>query len=380
MKGYFRKRGDKWSFTLDIGIDPITGKRKQKTKNGFKTKKEAQNAAAAIITEIEKGIYFDDKHVTLLDIWEKLQPIRKAELKKTSFEKQKRLMKLYVLPLFGYKKLKDIKPFMIQSYYTELKEKGLSNGTISNIHRCFRVIFKHAVEWEIVHDDVMTKVKKPREEQMEMKTWNVQECNRFLEYLKRIDNKKYYIFFLLAIYTGMRRGELLALTWKDIDFINKRIFITKALTKTDEGLAVDSPKTKSSYRSISISNFVIEQLEIYHKYQKMIFFRFGMKIGEESFVFCGKTPLSPLHLDAPHQFMKIHYNRAGVPRIRIHDLRHTHATLMLEAGEHPKIVQDRLGHSSVQMTLDKYSHVTQNMQQNAADNFENIINNQHKVQ
>lgn len=99
----------------------------------------------------------------------------------------------------------------------------------------------------------------------------------------------------------------------------------------------------------------------------------GPSFKKTSFIFSGSSPRTPLHLDAPHQFLKMHYKKANVPRIRIHDLRHTHATLMLEAGEHPKVVQDRLGHSSIQMTLDKYSHITQNMQHHAAEAFENII-------
>ncbi|MDA2636946.1 site-specific integrase [Bacillus cereus] len=372
MKGSFRKRGNTWSFTIDIGIDPATGKRQQKSKSGFRTKKEAQNAAATMITEIEKGIYFDDKQVTVLDVWEKLKPLRKAELKITSYEKDMSLVRLYILPPFSYKKIKSIKPVMIQSYYAELKEKGLSNGTISNIHRCLRCIFKHAVEWEIIHDNIMNKVKKPREEQGEMKTWSIEECNRFLQYLKE-KNKKYYMFFLLAIYTGMRRGELLALTWKDIDFDNKRILVNKSLVKTEKGLFKAATKTKSSNRSISISSFVIGKLQSYYSYKKKEFFRWGIHLNEEAFIFTGNTIHSPLHIDAPHRFLNDHYKRAGVPRIRIHDLRHTHATLMLQAGEHPKIVQDRLGHSSIQMTLDKYSHITQNMQQQAAENFESII-------
>ncbi|MED0983007.1 tyrosine-type recombinase/integrase [Bacillus paramycoides] len=379
MKGYFHKRGDRWSFTIDIGIDPMTGKRKQKSKSGFKTKKEAQNAAATMITELEKGIYFDDQQLTVLDIWGKLKPIRKAELKITSYEKDMSLVRLYILPPFGYKKIKSIKPVMIQSYYAELKEQGLSNGTISNIHRCLRCFFKHAVEWEIIHDNIMNKVKKPREEQGEMKTWSSEECNRFLQYLKR-KNNKYYMFFLLAIYTGMRRGELLALTWKDIDFENKRIVVNKSLVKTETGLSNASTKTKSSNRSISISPFVVQELLSYYTYKKKELFRWGIHLQEENYIFSGNALHDPLHPDAPHQFLKIHYERAGVPRIRIHDLRHTHATLMLQAGEHPKIVQDRLGHSSIHMTLDKYSHVTQNMQQQAAENFESVLKSYENVQ
>lgn len=110
MKGSFRKRGNTWSFTIDIGIDPATEKRQQKSKSGFRTKKEAQNAATTLITEIEKRIYFDDKQLTVLDVWEKLKPLRKAELKITSYEKDMSLVRLYILPPFSYKKLKVLSP------------------------------------------------------------------------------------------------------------------------------------------------------------------------------------------------------------------------------------------------------------------------------
>lgn len=141
----------------------------------------------------------------------------------------------------------------------------------------------------------------------------------------------------------MRRGELLALTWKDISFDNKRILVNKSLVKTEKGLFKAATKTKSSNRSISISSFVIEKLQSYYSYKKKEFFRWGIHLNEEAFIFTGNTIHSPLHIDAPHRFLNDHYKKAGVPRIRIHDLRHTHATLMLQAGEHPKIVQDRLG-------------------------------------
>jgi integrase len=158
-----------------------------------------------------------------------------------------------------------------------------------------------------------------------------------------------------------------------MDFDNKRILVNKSLVKTEKGLFKAATKTNSSNRSIGISSFVIEQLQSYYSYKKKEFSRWGIHLNEEAFIFTGNTIHSPLHIDAPLRFLNDHYKKVGVPRIRIHDLRHTHATLMLQAGEHPKIVQDRLGHSSIQMTLDKYSHITQNMQQQAAESFENVI-------
>lgn len=117
------------------------------------------------------------------------------------------------------------------------------------------------------------------------------------------------MFFLLAIYTGMRRGELLALTWKDIDFDNKRILVNKSLVKTEKGLFKAATKTKSSNRSISISSFVIGKLQSYYSYKKKEFFRWGIHLNEEAFIFTGNTMHSPLHIDAPHRFLNDHYKK-----------------------------------------------------------------------
>lgn len=196
---------------------------------------------------------------------------------------------------------------------------------------------------------------------------------KFQLYNLQITHTAHQALAFVLIHRSLWLEVVFALTWKDIDFDNKRILVNKSLVKTEEGLFKAATKTKSSNRNISISSFVVTELQAYYFYKKKAFFRWGISLNEEAYIFAGNTIHSPLHIDAPHRFLKDHYKKAGVPRIRIHDLRHTHATLMLQAGEHPKIVQDRLGHSSIQMTLEKYSHITQNMQQQAAENFENVI-------
>ncbi|MEH7514135.1 Arm DNA-binding domain-containing protein [Gottfriedia acidiceleris] len=129
MKGSFRKRGDKWSFAVDLGKDPITGKRRQKTRSGFKTKKEAQAACAELISEVEKGVYFESKNITVKEVWERAQEIRKQELKPLSIQNSEYTVKNHILPKFGDMNINKVNTLMVQKHYQELYENGLSAST-----------------------------------------------------------------------------------------------------------------------------------------------------------------------------------------------------------------------------------------------------------
>ncbi|WP_226665562.1 site-specific integrase [Metabacillus litoralis] len=178
-----------------------------------------------------------------------------------------------------------------------------------------------------------------------------------------------FILYFLAIYTGMRRVEVLGLRWKDIDFDRKRIYVEHSLYYiSGEGLILQQPKTTSGNRNSSIIDEGIEELKSYRVKKQEQLLKVGMKLTDEHFVVSsyGGEPVNP---NTIHKQFLYDTKLAGLKRIRFHDLRHTHATIMLEIGESPKVVSERLGHAIVSITFDKYSHVTPNLQTESAENF-----------
>ncbi|WP_129692469.1 site-specific integrase [Gottfriedia acidiceleris] len=371
MKGSFRKRGDKWSFAVDLGKDPITGKRRQKTRSGFKTKKEAQAACAELISEVEKGVYFETKNITVKEVWERAQEIRKQELKPLSIQNSEYTVKNHILPKFGDMNINKVNTLMVQKHYQELYEDGLSASTVQYIHVYFQIIFNFALDWEIVKNTPLKKVKLPKTEKKIPVTWSIEQCNTFLDFLEKREYYKERLFFLLAIFTGMRRGEISALQWKDIDSWKKQISVTKTtISQIGKGLVITSPKTPSSIRNIAISDYVLEQLTEYKTHQKKEYLQYGLKVTDGSNIFDGTEPLKLYNPASAAHFLQRFSKRLHLPHVKLHGLRHTHATIMLENGENPKIVQERLGHKNVQTTLNVYSHLTPTIQQQSASRFE----------
>ena len=210
----------------------------------------------------------------------------------------------------------------------------------------------------------------PRIHHTEMQTWDEDDVNRFLEVTK---GSPYYALFYTALFTGMRRSELLALRWQDIDFIFSQIYVNRSLHNLKDGSYVfTEPKSATSRRTIALPPSAILAIKEHREKQALERAMLGIAIKDEDLVFStmdGK-PLRPNTVT--RAWTKLAAS-AGVKVIRLHDARHTHASIMLKQGIHPKIVQERLGHASIQMTLDTYSHVAPGLQQAAAESFDRMV-------
>jgi integrase len=204
-----------------------------------------------------------------------------------------------------------------------------------------------------------------------MKTWDEFEINRFLE---AASGSQYYALFYTVLFTGMRRSELLALHWQDIDFIMSQIYVNRGLHQLRDGSYVfTEPKSAHSRRTIALPPSAISLLRQYHEQKSLERSMLGSTLTDSDLVF--STPEGePLRPNTVTRAWEVLAAKAGVKVIRFHDARHTHASIMLKQGIHPKIVQERLGHSSIQMTLDTYSHVAPGLQQAAAEGFDRMIN------
>lgn len=377
MKGHYRKRGSTWSFAVSLGTDPETGKRRQITRSGFKTKKEAEKACAEMITQYDKGELVIAKSQTLgnyMEFW--LENYAKSKLRPSTYTNHEVAVRSRIIPALGKMELDKLSPIHVTKYLTDLQKEELSADYIKYLHAVLKKALNQAVKWQLIPKNIMENVDPPRLEQKEIVTWTPEQANEFLSYAMK---DKYYIAFVLAIYTGMRRGEILGLRWKDIDFEQARISVQQTLYRpVNQGIIFQEPKTKSAKRRIAIPLFVVQELETHKVNQDQLKEQFGAGYQDHDLVVCydDGRPQDPRNLLRHYERI---IKRSGLPYIRFHDLRHTHATMLLQLGEHPKVVSERLGHSRVGITMDVYSHVMPDMQKDAADNFERMMKQKRKT-
>lgn len=402
---YFRKRGCKcekgkkctcgatWSVTVDIGRDPVTNKRKQKELSGFKTKREAEKAAAALITEIEEGTFVQEKNVTFkefVNTWiETYSSTVKVSTLRVRKHESGRLMKY-----FEHKKMKDITKKMYQDALNDLqnpegKKKGLSYNTISGVHSTGRMIFSKAVELDIIKNDPTQYAKLPRaqktveeieQEEEVPKYLEKEQLAKFLNTAKRKGLGQDYVIFLILAYSGMRAGELCALRWSDLDEDEHTISITKTYynpsNRTREYQLL-TPKTKTSKRKIDMDPFVFEELKQHRKKQKEIMMKYRSTYHDKGFVIAKTDALNagyPEFIKTIENRMRRLLKLAGLnEKLTPHSLRHTHTSLLAEAGVGLTEIMERLGHKDDDTTRHVYMHVTKTMKKEASQKFAELM-------
>ncbi|WP_281659093.1 tyrosine-type recombinase/integrase [Halobacillus sp. Cin3] len=367
------KKGYTWKVTVEAGRDPRTGKRKQIVRRGFTTKTEAEAAVTQIQHELNNKQFINDSKLTLseyMDQW--LDLYGKRKLRETTFDSYKRAIDYRLLPQMGDVQLSLITAPLCQKYINELLDEGLSERYVEYISVILHGALKKAVEWELLTRNPMEKVDIPRGRRRKHVTWSTDEIERFLHFAK-YENLNYYAVFLTFIYTGLRRGELLGLQWGDIDLDDECINVNRNLIYDQKGFRFGELKNESSYRTIKIDDYVTNEIR-QHKTKQS---EFKLILGKEydknyNLVFCREDgrPIYPRTLTTIFNRL---IKKADVTKIRLHDLRHTHASLMLEAGNSLKEVQDRLGHRSIKTTGDIYAHVTDNMKNESAQKFGNYL-------
>lgn len=364
-----KKKG--FYFRIDVGKDPVTGKRKQASFGPFRTKTEAKKELLKIKNQVDNGSYFKEStedFSMFMERWFNTSYKRTVEI--TTAKSREYVIRNHIMKYFQHKKINEITTFDIDSFYVDKLDSGYSGAYIRQMHNLLNQAFDQAVKWSLVKVNPVKNAKPPKVKSEEKITWTVDEVNRFLNLIK---DSSMEIPYLLAIFTGMRRGEVLGLKWDDVDFENKKIRIKRSLCfVSGKGLIFKEPKTKKSKRQISISQHVVNVLKKHKQKQEFQKEKLGVQYQDNNLIVCtddGK-PLDPRNL--LRQFYRL-IEEANVPRISFHDLRHTHATILMQQGENPKVVSERLGHSRVGITLDLYSHVSDDLQEQAAEKFENAL-------
>ncbi|GAA0496767.1 tyrosine-type recombinase/integrase [Salinibacillus aidingensis] len=399
MKGYFYRRGckckkkkcscgAKWAFTVDIGIDPVTGKRRQKVKSGFNTKQEAEEAVATLIHELNEGTYLEETDKTFSDFAIEWLPIYSESKDVKPGTIRVRLHEIgKVLPYFAQLKLRDITRKMYQDALNDLKDQGLSVSTREGINRTARMIFRKALEMDLIKKDPteFAYVKKDKktieqlEEEEGPKYLEKEELALFLETAKQNGLEHDYLAFLILAYTGIRVGELVALKWKDVDFLNHTISITKTYYNPNNN-AVEyqlvTPKTRKSRRKIVVDEGVIQALQDHKEDQNQVIKRLGDDYYNKDFIFAKMERQFgyPIVIKNVRDRMKRLLRIAGLKEeLTPHSLRHTHTSLLAEAGVSLEQIMDRLGHTDDQITKNVYLHVTQEMKKEASQKFSELM-------
>jgi len=364
MRGYIRRRGKgSWGITLSLGYDPLSGKRVQRSYSIKGTKRDAEKRLAELLTQADKGRLPSPSKVTLaghLDRW--LTDYVKPSLAPRTAEGYQYIVLRYVAPALGSIPLTRLKGIDLQRYYARLLADGLSPQTVRHHHTLIHKALTTARKWGEVDVNVADGVELPRVSRREMAVWTESEVARFLEAAQATP---YYALFYAALFTGARRSELLALRWGDVDLLLGQIRVVRGLHHLKTGEYVFSaPKSAKSRRTVALTPSTISVLRDHRHTQSPI-----RLVDDDSLVFAGVDG-SPVRPNTVTRAWTILAERCGVRRIRLHDARHTHATLLLKQNIHPRVVQERLGHGSISITLDTYSHVAPGLQEAAARQFD----------
>jgi len=373
-----RKGSNNYTIVLQLGLDPATGKRKQQWITAGPSKREAEKQMAKLIHELDNGTFTKPSKQTLgqyIDQW--LQDHR-GNITPNTAQTYVWFVDKHIKPEIGKIPLTALKPEHLQRLYSDKLTSGrrdgkggLGNRSVRYIHTTLHKALKSAVKQGKINRNPADAVDIPKVTRRELQTMDETELHIFLEYAK---STRYYALFYMDLFTGMRRSEILALRWRDLDLLLCQASITRTLHQLhNREIIIGQPKTARGRRLIALSPSTVSVLGEHQVEQTKLRQSLGLPpLRDDDLVFSHPDG-KPLLPDSVSQAWRRLAHQAGLSGIRLHDARHTHASFMLKAGTHPKIVQERLGHASIQVTLDTYSHVAPGLQQAAANHFDEVV-------
>jgi integrase len=335
--------------------------------------KDVQKKLAEAMGDAARGIVVDDKNLTVSEYLDRfLEDVQRGSVRESTYSRDRYLVTNHVKPALGRVKLKNLSAMHLQRLYREKLDAGLSASTIQKVHHVVHKALSQAVSWDLIARSPADAVKAPTPTTEEMRSLSAEEMRRLLE---AAGGDRLEALYVLAVTTGMRRGELLGLKWTDVDLEGARVSVRRTLIRTGggKGIALGDPKTKRSRRTVRLTQRAVEALRSHLERQLVEIETLGDLYGDQGLVFTTEagTPINPSNL-RQRSFAPL-LERAGLPHVRFHDLRHTCATLLLGRGVHPKFVQELLGHASVAITLDTYSHAVPGMGDQTATAVEDAL-------
>jgi integrase len=372
-EGTIRERSPgRWLVRYSPEADPATGKRHRINVTVEGDRKAAEKELRRLLKTVDDGVHVDPARISVRELMDRWLEAIRPEVAPTTHERYAQIVSHYLGPALGNLQLAKLAPVHIQKCYSDLAQGGRRDGkpgglaprTRRQVHAVLSSALTRAVELQLLarNPAEVFKKRQPRVERHEMTTLSIDQSQHLLASLR---HSRVYWPVLLALFTGMRRGEILALRWRNVDLDRGIVRVVESLEQTKAGLRLKPPKNGKT-RAITLPTFVVEELRRLKREQGERLLMLGIS-QDGATLLCDRAdgqPLQPRSLT--HEFTVLIGRLKDLPRVRFHDLRHSHATQLLSAGVHPKIAQERLGHSTITTTMDIYSHVTEQMHEDAA--------------
>ena len=367
MIGHIEKRkgprGTTYRVKIELPRDPISGSRRSTSKT-FRAKKDAEAYMAATITEINRSAHVLPSKLTIGDLLTDWLETTRYRVRPATLEGYDATIRNHLLPELGAMRVQDLTPIELQRFYNRKLAAGASARTIQLAHQRLSQALATGVKQGLIARNVADLVDPPRVPAASRTVWTAQECRTFIQASRshRLDP-----FWMLAISTGLRRGQLLGLRWQDIDFEQSKLSVHQSVGVLAGAPTISAPKTAKSRRDVLLPATVTQAL---HDHLD----RAQLKTDRQPAELVFSTSLGgPIHPNNLSRSFNAIIQSAGLPRIRFHDLRHTHATLLLAANQPVHAVSERLGHARSSITLDVYAHVIPGMQQDAVAALDRLL-------
>lgn len=375
MNGSVYRRNDTglWAYRFDVGADSLTGKRRRFARSGFATKREAAGALRKAIQAHERGRSVRSSRRSVADFMDEWHRAVRPSIRPSTWVNYRNYLDAYVTPIIGDSAIQDLTPVRLNLLYGHLLAEGRVRGpgglapkTVQNVHRMLHRALRDAVKWDVVPRNAAEDASPPRSRRPRPQIWTPEQLGLFVEHVQR---DRFYSLWLLVATTGLRRGELAGLRCTDIDWDHARVNPSTPRVVVDGHAQESEAKTRSGERWVALDPRTLAALKEYVTTWSVE----RDLLGQDTqllFVWPGGRPLHP---DTITDLFRKHRVAAGLPRIRLHDVRHSYATAALKAGVSPKIISERLGHSSAAFTLQTYTHVIPGMDELAASTVADLI-------
>ncbi|MGH7693265.1 MAG: tyrosine-type recombinase/integrase [Candidatus Dormibacteria bacterium] len=341
-----------WYVVIELDRD-ANGRRRQKWHGSYRTRREAEAARAKLVNEVNTGLYAEPTKLTLADwVNDSWLTTMKSQVKASTWDGYDRMLRLHVLPTLGQRPIHQLNSTLLNNLYTELLESGNRRGaggglnpkTVRHVHTTLHKVLADSIDAGVLVTNPADQAKPPKPRatsRTEMKFWEPEQLARFLT---SVEGTRQQAAWHLAAMTGMRRGEVLGLRWQDVDLDARRLAVRHTLVSVKYQICDSTPKTHQA-RTIDLDPATVDQLRAHRQRQATERAAWGPGYQESGLVF-RREDGSSVHPDLFSQAFEAEVRRSGLPRIRLHDLRHTHATIALRAGAPIKVISERLGHFS----------------------------------
>jgi integrase len=376
MIGHIRRRGERsWELKFDIGTDPLTGKRLTRYHSVKGTKREAEVELTRLKASADRGDYVDPSKATLADFLDRWESWAATQVSAKTLERYKELAAHHVRPHLGASRIQKLKPVNFAELYGRLQKSkpegsGLAPRTVGHVHRLLHGVFDRAVKWGVITSNPVTAADPPRVQATEIEILAPDQIKAVLEALR---GRPLYPVAVIGLATGMRRGEMAALRWGDVDLDTGKIRVERSLEQTNAGLTFKAPKTKAGRRTVSIPPSVVAELR--HQWRQQQEQRLALGLGK-----AGADDLVLARPDAtpwPPDSLTTAWSKAiaalKLPKVTLHALRHTHVSQLIAAGLDVVTVSRRIGHSNPTVTLTVYAHLFGNTDERAAQAVETAL-------